>query len=274
MTAGEDPPRSDVQLVGVGDMQATRAIEALFMQVWSREHPPVSADILHALLLAGNYVAGAYLEGEMVGAVVAFLGGGPGRPLHLHSHIMGVKPNLQVRGIGYALKQHQRAWAVANGLTTVRWTFDPLVRRNAYFNLSKLGATVSGYRVNLYGAMGDGINGDDESDRLVVDWELESPGEASNVDDRSIEPQVEALRAAGAQAGLTVDDGVPRRGRIEGDVVLCQVPADIVALRRDRPGVARDWRLAVRETLGAAIEDGWTVDGVSRDGWYVLRPGR
>ncbi|MEA2647469.1 MAG: hypothetical protein QOE92_2552 [Chloroflexota bacterium] len=263
----------DLRLVEVGDADSTHAIERLFMEVWRREHPPVSGDILQALLLAGNYVAAAHMENEMVGAAVGFLGHGPGRPLHLHSHIMGVKPGLQVQGVGFALKQHQRRWALAAGLGTVTWTFDPLVRRNAFFNVTKLGATVSGYHVNLYGAMGDGINGDGDSDRLEVDWALESPAAVAAAAGSPSVPDLAAARAAGAVEVLRDVDGAPRTQPLSGDVVLCQVPEDIVAVRRQDPAVARAWRLAVRDTIGAALGQGWTVDGMSRDGWFVLRRG-
>src|SRR3712207_7442617 len=62
-------------------------------------------------------------------------------------------------------KLHQRAWAIARGVHEVAWTFDPLVARNAWFNLTKLGARATEYLPNFYGPMDDGINGADESDR-------------------------------------------------------------------------------------------------------------
>ena len=75
--------------------------------------------------------------------------------------------------MGFALKLHQRAWCLDRGITLMEWTYDPLVARNAYFNLSKLGATVAEYLPDFYGVMGDGINRFDESDRILVHWPLE-----------------------------------------------------------------------------------------------------
>ena len=49
----------------------------------------------------------------------------------------------------------------------MRWTYDPLVSRNARFNLVKLGAVGTEYAVDFYGPMRDGVN-DGESDRLTV----------------------------------------------------------------------------------------------------------
>jgi hypothetical protein len=62
-----------------------------------------------------------------------------------------------------------------------------------------------------------------------------------------------------------------------GAVELIQVPDDIVALRAGDAGLGRRWRLAIRETLGAALRAGAHADGFTRDGWYVVRhpvPGR
>ena len=75
--------------------------------------------------------------------------------------------------VGLALKQHQRRWALGRGIMTIEWTFDPLVRRNAYFNLVKLGARVVGYEPAFYGAMHDAFNDGDDTDRAVVRWNLE-----------------------------------------------------------------------------------------------------
>ena len=66
------------------------------------------------------------------------------------------------------MKLHQRAWALARGIPVIEWTFDPLVARNAYFNIEKLAAMPVEYLTNFYGIMGDGINGEDETDRLLI----------------------------------------------------------------------------------------------------------
>ena len=53
-------------------------------------------------------------------------------------------------------------------------------------------------------------------------------------------------------------------------VLLCEVPDDIVALRRTNPSLAREWRTAVRRAFTAAIAAGYEVSGATRSGWYVL----
>ena len=83
----------------------------------------------------------------------------------MHSHITGVLPGLQSQGLGRLLKQHQREWALAREVGHITWTFDPLVARNAHFNLRVLGARVTEYLVDHYGPMDDGVNRGDETDR-------------------------------------------------------------------------------------------------------------
>src|SRR5438105_195572 len=151
--------RAGVRVAELEDVLRIRHAADLFNRVWAvtREDPLIPANTLRALEHSGNYVVGAFEGDAMAGAVVGFLGRLDGS-LQLHSHILGVSPGSQGRSIGFALKQHQRAWALAAGIEVVTWTFDPLVRRNAYFNLAKLGATVRAFYPDFYGEMNDGIN--------------------------------------------------------------------------------------------------------------------
>jgi hypothetical protein len=63
----------------------------------------------------------------------------------LHSHVTGVVDSMRHAGVGRAIKLHQRDWAAERGLDWITWTFDPLVRRNAWFNIAILGADVHSY---------------------------------------------------------------------------------------------------------------------------------
>jgi len=150
------------------------AVESLFSTIWSTgpERPPLNREVLRAFAHAGCYVAAAYEGGAMVAASAGFLGGGGADELHLHSHITGVLPAAQGRHVGMALKLHQRAWCLERGIEVVTWTFDPLVRRNAWFNLHRLGADVVELVPDFYGAMTDGINVGSASDRFVARWSL------------------------------------------------------------------------------------------------------
>jgi predicted GNAT superfamily acetyltransferase len=254
------------------ELDDLRELEGLFTAIWkSSEEPPVNSDILRALAHSGNYVVGARLGNRMVGGLVGWLGGLPAHELHMHSHILGVVTDSQVRGLGFELKQHQRRWCLERGVKVVEWTTDPLVRRNAYFNLYKLGAQAREYLVNFYGVMADGLNAGEESDRLLISWRLDSAQAESAVAGRATEPKVEDLLAGGAAAVLSVGpEGEPVGGASSARVLICQVPEDIVSLRRSDPAMARSWRVAVRRALGDAFDAGYRVSGATRTGWYVL----
>lgn len=265
--------RSGLRIVELVDTAAHHAAAALLAGIWrvGSADQVVNSDLLRAFAHSGNYVAGAYLGGRLVGVAVAFLGTD-----HLHSHVAGVDPGYQRGGVGYALKQHQRAWALARGIAEVRWTFDPLVRRNAYFNLHKLGALPTAYLPEFYGPMSDGINAGDASDRLYLSWRLASPRAVAAAHGEPADIDAAALRAAGAAVLLDRVGEAPAAGEAPDGrrPVLVAVPHDVETLRPTDPGVARCWRMAVREALTAVLDRGYRITGISRDGFYHAAPGR
>ena len=211
-----DPGRAGVEVRSVDDVPTTRAVEELFVRVWAASplSPPMRSEILRALAMSGGYVAAAWLDGKVVGGSVGWLGLEP-HGLTLHSHLTGTDPALRGTGVGLALKRHQRLWAMNHGIGEVRWTFDPLVRRNAWFNLTKLGAVIVAYEVDFYGPLADGINDGDESDRAIVAWELEGPRAVAAAADRFDRHDIEGLLAAGADVVLRVNEaGEPEPGSV------------------------------------------------------------
>ena len=200
----------------------------------------VSADFLMALSHAGGYVSGAFTStdsGEiMVACSFGMLAQHRG-DWCLHSHITGVSPTLQNSGLGTAMKNHQKQWALDAGLTAITWTFDPLVRRNAWFNIERLGANAVEFHINFYGPLNDEINGDDETDRLLARWNIDSP----------------------------------RARKTDSDAIFIETPEDIVQLRRTDPDAARAWRLKIRHELSKAFTT-HEVTGFTSEGSYTLTP--
>jgi predicted GNAT superfamily acetyltransferase len=223
----------------VEDPTELRRVRDLFGQVWGSATPIVPMELLRAIGHAGGYVVGAYDDDQIVGASVGFLGRHHGEP-SLHSHVTGILPGVQGTGLGRAMKLHQKAWAADHEQAWVTWTFDPLVRRNAWFNIAVLGAEVHEYLVNFYGPIDDSINAGDESDRLLVGWAV--------LDGRPTNPPPPDPTGAVAVA----------------------TPADIVVLRRTDPAAAAAWRQRVRRELGGPLADGATVRGVTADGEYLV----
>ncbi|MHA5049846.1 GNAT family N-acetyltransferase [Streptomyces sp. SD15] len=247
-----------VTLRTVHDVTGIAAVTDFFSDVWQtpRSTPPYPAEVLHSLVHAGGAVHAAYDGTRLAGASVAVFG----PPAHADVYSFVAAAAATGRGVGYAVKQAQRVWALERGARTMRWTFDPLVARNARFNLVKLGATGTEYLVDFYGPMADGVNDGDESDRLTVTWDLVHPRTPQHPGGRE-----------GAPATHVAPDGAPLARRdLAGRYVWCRVPDDIVKLRAAEPSLALRWRHAVREVFTEAFAEGYVATGMSRDGWYTL----
>ncbi|MEU6156417.1 GNAT family N-acetyltransferase [Actinosynnema sp. NPDC047251] len=252
--------RAGVAIRALDTLPELSAAYELYRRIWrpDAEHVALSVEILRGLSKAGGYVVGAYAGEQLVGVSVG-LNGVPASG-RLHSHMAGVAPEAQGRSVGSAIKLHQRAWALASGISTVAWTFDPLVRRNAYFNLAKLGARPEAYLTDFYGPMTDGINGGDASDRLLVGWDLAVPfPPAGAADDGGVPALIRCT-----------DEGVPHVVASSAGLVAVPTPPDVESLRQTEPRVAAAWRHAVREALAGELSTGSTVTGFSRTGSYLV----
>lgn len=256
-----------MRLVDEHEMSRLRDVADLLISVWgTSEHgAPIPADLLRSISHSGCNVSTAYdAAGVLSGAAVGIVS--PDRD-SVYSLIAGVRRGLADAGVGFALKQHQRAWALARGLTTMEWTFDPLVSRNARFNLTKLGATASEYIPNFYGVMDDEINANDETDRLVAIWSLTSE-QAIACSERRPET-VELPEFGPGDVRAVGPDGQPVLIEADG-FGWCRVPTDIVALRVSDPAAAAAWRQGIRTILTSAFDSGSVARGVTRTGWYRL----
>lgn len=250
---------------------------AVFAEIWATGtgQAPMPAAVMRMLAYTGSYVVGAFDGDRMVGGGVAFLtaptpeGGAVG----LHSHIVGMTADLAGRHAGFALKLHQRAWALRHGIDRITWTYDPLVRRNAYFNLTKLGAYATRYLVDFYGEMSDGVNIGQGSDRLFVEWHLSSARIAAAPEaDPDIEPLLRAGRVlVPTDSGTSPKPIAGNRTVIGPGPLLCGLPADIEEMRAADPARALEWRLALRAALAEALTAGYRVAGLTRSGYYLLK---
>ena len=231
--------------------------EALFAATWPGQ-PPASTGLLRAISHAGGYVSGARDEkGTLLGAAMGFLAEHQGPALH--SHLAAVVPAARAQGVGLALKLHQRDWARSHGLVAVTWTFDPVVRRNAWFNLSKLGTGIGAYLPDFYGPMDDGVNDGGPTDRLLAVWDVQAALPGPPPPD-------------GAAIALEEIGGVPVPRAVPADAALVAVatPPDVEFLRRTDPALATTWRFAVRDALQPLMATG-TVAGFTRAGSYLVR---
>ena len=207
----------------------------------------------------GGLVLGAFRDdGTAVGLSFGFLGRIEGA-LGLYSQLTGVVPEYQGRGLGRRLKQRQFDFAVAEGLSCVAWSFDPLQASNARFNLDVLGATASEYVADMYGPRTDALNAGVPTDRLIAVWRADPP------------PRPEPPNDPMAALPFLVEtaphpDGPPAVRPIdpEAPLALLEIPGAFNALRSSDPEAANRWRLAVREGFAAAFADGYRAIGLIR----------
>ncbi|MFT3872785.1 MAG: GNAT family N-acetyltransferase [Nocardioides sp.] len=247
-------------------------VSGLLDRIWGSPvgQSTLSSDLLAALAHSHNYVGVVRRGEQVVGAAAGFFSSPPATLMH--SHIAGVVAGARGRGVGYALKLHQRAWALAHGATRMTWTFDPLVARNAYFNVTRLGATIEEYLPNFYGDMDDAINGHGDSDRILAHWELTRPlpmpaGETSA---ERVEVERVPILCRGSDGPAAVATTVPAPAR--GRMLEVEIPSDVEALRARDAVAAECWRLVLRDALAPAFAAGWAVTGFRRDGCYLLTP--
>lgn len=218
-------------------------------RVWGREGGNLlPAELLRAYAHAGSPVIGAYLpdSDDMIGVCIGFLAAAQPDDLHLHSHMTGVVPGIQHRGVGYALKTHQREWCLERGIHDIRWTVDPLLASNAWFNIVKLGATAHTLLPQFYGEMTDDLNRGEVTDRLEMNWTVDSD------------------RVAATLAGRERPAPKPAR--------TVNIPTDYRSVKQADPALAAKLRLRVRDELLSAFDDGLEISGFTREGDYLLTP--
>jgi predicted GNAT superfamily acetyltransferase len=221
-------------------------------------------EVVRALAASGNVPWGAVVDGELVAFVLGWAGV-DASGLHVHSHMLAALPDRRHAGVGFALKLAQRAQALDQGITVMRWTFDPLVARNAWFNLGKLGVIVDGFERAYYGEMTDLINAGERSDRFTVAWRL----------DRGPAPWTGEVGHLPACLERDGDGDAPRPALHEdaASIVVLEIPAEYHELRAADPALGQAWRDAVADAAAACLGRGLVGVGFSRTrSAYVFGP--
>ncbi|MFT4122250.1 MAG: hypothetical protein QM635_00275 [Microbacteriaceae bacterium] len=253
------------------DVDELLAAERVQQQIWrvpSDRALPVTASVMRALQHSGNYCAGVWDADaeELIGVAIGFFGA-PGYAA-LHSHVAGVLPARVHAGAGRALKLHERAWALERGITQMTWTYDPLIGRNAWFNLGKLGAVAEDYLVDFYGPMADEVNLGDTTDRLLVRWRLDDEATESLAAGGPVRLPAEPEGILLAEAAGRPQPQPPDPWARTLGVAVPDSPE-----LRDL-GLTRLWREAVRAALAPRLGHGWHIAGFRRGTGYVISTDR
>ena len=160
----------------VGDLSQCIALQKEVFALPDLEISPVRHLIVSRQ--AGGFTLGAFV-GELLVGFVLSVPGFSDSGIFFYSHMAAVKGSFQGCGIGANLKWAQRETALERGVKYIKWTFQPIQARNAFFNLEKLGAIIKHYEPNFYGTdystIGDQSNNIGlDSDRLFAEWHLEN----------------------------------------------------------------------------------------------------
>jgi len=248
----------------------------------------VSPAILQVGQILGGVSAGAFDEDDrLVGFVFGLTGVRDGRAVHW-SDMLAVRPEIRDAGLGRRLKEYQRGELLARGIDTMYWTFDPLQSRNAHLNITRLGAVVGEYRVNMYGESDSPLHQGIGTDRFVALWLMDSErvrsrlgeevgsgsrrassGEAPAPPDEGSVPQTAGTSTPAAREApfaLAAEDGSaghPRPGSPElslgNDAVRVAIPSDVGSLMTDDMALAVRWREATRAVFERYLSDGYEV---------------
>jgi predicted GNAT superfamily acetyltransferase len=139
----------------------------------------------------GGHVIGAFDGQSMVGFTLGLVGLRENVP-YIHSHMTGVLASHRDRQIGRQLKLFQRDEALSRDIRRVEWTFDPLETRNAHFNFNRLGAFSRRLLPNFYGVTSSPLHRGLPTDRLLVEWDLDTKRVLAAIHDLVREPTVDA----------------------------------------------------------------------------------
>jgi chorismate synthase len=255
----------------VTSRQEFAACAALQAEVWGSEYNDVvPASIMQvATKYVGGLVLGAFTDAdELVGFLFGLTGVDGGEIVHW-SHMLGVRDVARDLGIGRMLKEAQRAELAKRGVNRMSWTYDPLIARNAHLNLNRLGARVTAYVPNLYGASSSPRHNGIATDRFIVTLDTHAEAPSADAFVPASEPLPVLTRVP--QAGDTaVDLSAPP------PALWIEIPADFQQVIERAPADAVAWRETVRTHFQWALGLDYEVTGLQRDPvssrtFYLLR---
>ncbi|MEO6778847.1 MAG: hypothetical protein ABI194_05275 [Gemmatimonadaceae bacterium] len=228
---------------------------AIERETWGNQFTEsVPSTILRIAQEVGGVTAAAFdADGKMLGFVFGITGVRDGALSHW-SDMLAVRVGARDRGLGKRLKAYQRQLLLEIGVRNMYWTFDPLVARNAYLNLERLGARVSEYRTNFYGDdTGSAMHAALGTDRFIVVWPLDTEYEAQ-------ESSVAREEWRDAPViGSAVTEPLPTAARVR-----VSIPDDIFAVLEDDPKLAHQWRSTTRAAFNTYLSRGYRVVGFER----------
>ncbi|MFD2445521.1 GNAT family N-acetyltransferase [Bacillus sp. CGMCC 1.16607] len=241
----------------------------LQIKIWGSEATTHLPQLL-ASAHNGGIVNGAFNKENLIGFCYAFPGY-KNNNLYLCSHMLGILPSYRNGGIGSHLKLEQRKRALECGYRKIIWTFDPLQTRNAYLNLNRLGGYVREYYTSHYGEMKDKINIGLPTDRLLLEWDIDSSPLA---DGESGDQKSSNWKRYHLCFKWSIKDDLPypnlNKGLENGhEGYLLPVPTNIDSMKDSNLELAYQWRIAIRNLLIPLLNSGYQITGLLKNEQHV-----
>ena len=160
---------------------------------------------------------------------------------------------------------------------------DPLRGVNAHIALNKLGGIGVGYSRNRYGPLPDPADGGLATDRIEIEWWIDSP-RVNAVLDRGLLPShyrfgLDRMEVVTKTRG--VGDGLRQLVEFNPNpgskVILVEIPVDLDRLFTTSPNLARDWRVKAREVFETLFGKGYLLTGFVHEAgrsFHLLEWGR
>lgn len=251
-TAPVIPESESVTIRPVETRLEYEACVELQRETWGRSFSDiVPVSLMGIMVKMGGVCLGAFDSGgEVLGFVFSVTGVRNGELAHW-SHMLAVRGEARNAGIGRCLKLAQQEALAEMGVETLYWSFDPLVARNAHFNLNRLGATIAEFIPDMYGTTDSDLHRLG-TDRFIAQW---SPKECAG--------------AVGSPSDRFAGSGYPSMGKpgCDGqlpsgaDVIEVPVPRDIDALAEGSLEAALAWRRSNGRALTSLFSGGYEIVG-------------
>ena len=260
-------------------------------EIWGQHFVDVvPATILMVSQRVGGVSAGAFdADGRLLGFVFGISGIRDGEPVHW-SDMLAVRPEARGAGLGKRLKFYQRDRLLERGVRRLLWTYDPLVTRNANLNLNSLGAVAVEYVVNLYGDTRSALHAGLDTDRFIVEWQLDDDARAGNAPAGIAAPAADPGNAPAGTASAkrvppAADPGTApvvdlawsaaERPPPTDPWIRVAAPADIDAIKTADPAHARAWQQTQRRAFTWYLANGYRVCGFQHhlppgDSYYLV----
>ena len=262
-TATAAAPGDGISIRRVNSNEEYDACVRMQHAIWGEDFTEaVPATILKVTQQIGGVTAGAFdPSGRLLGFVFGMMGSMDGELVHW-SDMLAVHHDARNKGLGRRLKLYQRELLRPLGVERMFWTYDPLVAKNAFLNIVRLGARPTEYVIDMYGsdthsALHSGLG----TDRFIVAWDLTKDAGATT----PTEADVDARDAPIANAPA-LDDGHGTKATAElpdADVVRVEVPADIDAVLARDVSVAASLRESTRRIFTHYMHRHYRVSGFS-----------